>query len=80
MAQVALAWVLARPGLSFIVSSVAPSEFEGHTLTWLPFALGVTAPIVGTTSLENLHDLLGKFFTCSPFVTESPRKVVRYST
>ncbi|TFK22273.1 Aldo/keto reductase [Coprinopsis marcescibilis] len=33
MAQVALAWVLARPG--------------------------VTAPIVGTTSLENLYDLLG---------------------
>ncbi|RXW13141.1 hypothetical protein EST38_g12713 [Candolleomyces aberdarensis] len=32
MAQVALAWVFARPG--------------------------VTAPIVGTTSLENLHDLL----------------------
>ncbi len=35
MAKVALAWVLARPG--------------------------VTAPIVGTTSLENLKDLIGGF-------------------
>lgn len=33
MAQIALAWVMAKPG--------------------------VTAPIVGTTSLENLEDLLG---------------------
>ena len=33
MAQIALAWILAKPG--------------------------VTAPIVGTTSLDNLKDLLG---------------------
>ena len=35
MAQVALAWVIAKPG--------------------------VTAPIVGTRSLENLKDLIGGF-------------------
>jgi aryl-alcohol dehydrogenase-like predicted oxidoreductase len=26
------------------------------------FTPGVTAPVVGTTSLQNLHDLLGKNF------------------
>ena len=35
MAQVALAWVMNRPGVS--------------------------APVVGTTSLENLKDLIGKY-------------------
>ena len=35
MAQLSLAWIMARPG--------------------------VTAPIVGTTSLENLEDLIGEW-------------------
>ena len=36
MAQIALAWIASRPGVS--------------------------APIVGTTSLENLADLIGPYF------------------
>lgn len=36
MAQISLAWILSKPG--------------------------VTAPIVGTTSLANLEDILGMFF------------------
>ena len=36
MAQIALAWIASRPGVS--------------------------APIVGTTSLENLADLIGSYF------------------
>ena len=35
MAQISLAWILSKPG--------------------------VTAPIIGTTSLANLEDILGKF-------------------
>ena len=38
MAQLALAWIMNRPG--------------------------VTAPIVGTTSLENLNDLIGEWGQC----------------
>ena len=37
MAQIAIAWILAKPG--------------------------VTAPIVGTTSLSNLEDILGEHFS-----------------
>ena len=52
MAQVALAWVsMNRDGVIFyrLVSSCL-----NHL-----FMTGVTAPIIGTSSLENLHDLLG---------------------
>ena len=35
MAQISMAWIMAKPG--------------------------VTAPIVGTTSLSNLEDILGRF-------------------
>ena len=54
MAQVALAWVMNCEGVVFY-RSVSPS------LKHL-FMTGVTAPIVGTTSLENLYDLLGATF------------------
>ena len=54
MAQVALAWVMNCEGVVFY-RSVSPC------LKHL-FMTGVTAPIVGTTSLENLHDLLGATF------------------
>ena len=37
MAQLALAWVMAKDG--------------------------VTAPVIGTTSLENLYELIGKLFS-----------------
>jgi len=54
MAQVALAWVMNREGVVFY-RSVSPCL--NHI-----FMTGVTAPIVGTSSLENLHDLLGATF------------------
>lgn len=37
-------------------------------LAWIMQKDGVTAPIVGTTSLENLNDLLGKL----PFLPYFP--------
>ncbi|KAF8212128.1 aryl-alcohol dehydrogenase [Mycena galopus ATCC 62051] len=49
MAQIALAWCMAKDGMS----NVKPQRLKINILA------GVTAPIVGTTSLENLHDLLG---------------------
>jgi len=54
MAQVALAWVMNREGVVFNRSVLL-------CLNHL-FMTGVTAPIVGTSSLVNLHDLLGATF------------------
>lgn len=53
MAQTALAWVLQKDGerLCFVVSWLIYVCLRNYA--------GVTAPIVGTTSLDNLRDLLG---------------------
>ena len=34
------------------------------SLAWCMAKDGVTAPIIGTTSLENLEDILGKYQLC----------------
>lgn len=31
------------------------------SVAWILFKEGVTAPIIGTTKLENLHDIIGEF-------------------
>ena len=49
MAQVSLAWCFSKPGTD--LHKLVP--LVSH---WL---LGVTAPIVGTTSLKNLEELIG---------------------
>ena len=53
MAQVSLAWIMSRPGMSCL--SLVYQSTSSRI-----FVVGVTAPIVGTTSLDNLNDLLGK--------------------
>lgn len=53
MAQVSLAWVMSKPGELIYVFS---DDIDGL----IEYAIsGVTAPIIGTTSLDNLYDLLG---------------------
>ena len=53
MAQLSLAWIMSKPGeLIYVFSDVMDALIE-HDI------LGVTAPIIGTTSLDNLYDLLG---------------------
>jgi len=54
MAQIALAWILSKEGMLILNRCVRPEMFT--------LRLGVTAPIVGTTSLEKLKDLIGKSF------------------
>ena len=49
MAQVSLAWCFSKPGTDLHKLLLLVSH-------WL---LGVTAPIVGTTSLKNLEELIG---------------------
>ena len=51
MAQLSLAWIMSQKGIFF--PCVIPPKFNDKTFQ------GVSAPIVGTTSLENLYDLLG---------------------
>ena len=52
MAQIAIAWALSKEGASHAL--VYSSQ-----LFYSMDDLGVTAPIVGTTSLKNLEDILG---------------------
>jgi aryl-alcohol dehydrogenase-like predicted oxidoreductase len=52
MAQVALAWLLSKDGM--FVTWVDPSDRDVDC----PSAV-VSAPIVGTTSLDKLHDIVG---------------------
>ena len=59
MAQVALAWILSKDGM-LVDSQKKPSS------SW---PLVVTAPIVGISSLEKLHDSISMFclFSSHPF-------------
>ena len=52
MAQLSLAWIMSQKG---IFPSITPSVVSSYMIKFQ----GVSAPIVGTTSLENLYDLLG---------------------
>ena len=56
MAQVALAWILSKDGMSF--------HFAEETELSLCIPV-VAAPIVGTNSLEKLHDTISMFFSLS---------------
>ena len=59
MAQLSLAWIMSRKGIFFSPSFYTVISF----LTLKKKKIqGVSAPIVGTTSLENLYDLLGILF------------------
>jgi aryl-alcohol dehydrogenase-like predicted oxidoreductase len=58
MAQLSLAWIMSQNGM-FLSTVILPVE----TIK----IQGVTAPIVGTTSLENLYDLLGMVYFNSFF-------------
>lgn len=51
MAQVALAWTMGKEG-EFALQAKSCKFF-------IMYGLGVCAPIIGTTSLENLKDLIG---------------------
>lgn len=55
MAQISLAWVMAKDG-----SSLFDVTDEIGSLPVLANA-GVTAPIIGTTSLEKLKDNIGRY-------------------
>lgn len=55
MAQVAIAWILTKEGSSQFLH-VFSNLFNRCIV-------GVSAPIVGTTSLANLHDIIGTFST-----------------
>jgi aryl-alcohol dehydrogenase-like predicted oxidoreductase len=51
MAQVGIAWILSKEG-----------TYRHRPLIYRPdVTQGVTAPIIGTTSLKNLHDIIGMF-------------------
>ena len=49
MAQVAIAWNLSKEG----------RVIRDLPITGLNIGTGVTAPIVGTTSIQNLEDIIG---------------------
>ena len=55
MAQVSLAWIMSQEGMYFSIVFSFLASLNIQT------SKGVTAPVVGTTSLENLYDLLGMF-------------------
>ena len=59
MAQISLAWIMSRPGMPMVIDSVVAPLTRS--------VVGVTAPIVGTSSLDNLHDLLGEYFHISQY-------------
>ena len=54
MAQVSLAWTISKPGELIYVFSDDMDVLIEYGI------LGVTAPIIGTTLLDNLYDLLGR--------------------
>lgn len=56
MAQIALAWAMSKPCRFTFHSGICFLILYAH--------LDVTAPIVGTTSLENLKELIGTSTTC----------------
>jgi aryl-alcohol dehydrogenase-like predicted oxidoreductase len=56
MAQVAVAWSLAQEGTIKPQSDIYVSLFMAE----LPVYTGVTAPIVGTTSIKNLEEIIGQ--------------------
>ena len=60
MAQLSLAWVMSRKGIFFfsflLLLSFPPSKKKKKKIQ------GVSAPVIGSTSLENLYDLLGMRF------------------
>ena len=58
MAQIAVAWSMAKDGESSLGRLVG-RHFAESTLPRV--CAGVTAPIVGTTSLKNLEDIIGAF-------------------
>ena len=60
MAQLSLAWIMSQKG---IFSSVDPPAVSSNMIK----IQGVSAPIVGTTSLEKLYDLLGMVYFNSCF-------------
>lgn len=53
MAQIAIAWIITKDGQSRFLN------VSFNLFSWC--IVGVTAPIVGTTSLANLHDIIGMF-------------------
>ena len=61
MAQLSLAWIMSQKGT--YISAVIPPASTYYMIKMQ----GVSAPIVGTTSLENLYDLLGMVYINSLF-------------
>lgn len=65
MAQVALAWTSGKDGLLLThYSSGCMAHVQLDQKTFM--LTGVTAPIVGTTSIENLMDLISAFLLSFP--------------
>ena len=55
MAQISLAWVMAKDGelrMQYIFADIQIDAWP---------SVGISAPIVGTTSLDKLKDLLGAY-------------------
>lgn len=64
MAQVAVAWSMSKDGKS--------SRFSLKCRCFYHTPLGVSAPIVGTTSLKNLEEMISKYLcACSQPLTSS---------
>lgn len=53
MAQIAIAWMLSKDGV-FSIAKFIKTYADGRSVL-----LVVAAPIVGTTSIENLKDIVG---------------------
>ena len=66
MAQLSLAWIMSQKGIFSLLLSFLPVVFYLNDKY-----LGVSAPIVRTTSLENLYDLLGLVYFQSSFLRNS---------
>jgi len=60
MAQVAIAWCLSKEGKCLCLLSSNPGANEIRFL-------GVTAPIIGTTSMKHLKDTIGMLVPHPPF-------------
>ena len=63
MAQISIAWILSKDGKSAFAPIQQSSGLK--SLCILGVTSVVAAPVIGTTSLDNLYDIVGTFMLSS---------------
>ena len=77
MAQISIAWILSKDGKSALVLIQQSSGLK--SLCILGVTSVVAALVIGTTSLDNLYDIVGKFILTDAFLLETLTSVFAFT-